>query len=108
MVYGQVSLPKMRTVADSLMGLIIGVAGCTMGAMRNFGGIMLLLGILGFFYASQQVEEGAPIREGATLGEEIESALKRSLVPPPRAVPTPRARPKTQALGKTSPGLRRP
>lgn len=45
--------------------------------MRNFGGILLLLGILGFFYASQQLEEEEPIPSGASVSESIERPAGR-------------------------------
>ena len=45
--------------------------------MRNFGGIMMLLGILGFFYAAQQVEEHEPVREGASLSESLDQPAGR-------------------------------
>ncbi len=37
--------------------------------MRNLGGILLLLGILGFFYASSQVADLAPVPAGLTVSE---------------------------------------
>ena len=36
--------------------------------MRNFGAILLLLGILGFFYASSRIDEIGPLPDGA-LGQ---------------------------------------
>ena len=40
--------------------------------MRNFGAIMMLLGILGFFYAAQQLEKSEPAPDGATLSESLD------------------------------------
>jgi hypothetical protein len=37
--------------------------------MRNFGGIVLLLGILGFFYASSQLSDLPPVPEGLSISE---------------------------------------
>lgn len=48
-----------------------------MGAMRNFGAIMLLLGILGFLYASQQLEKHEPVPAGVSVSEGIENPAGR-------------------------------
>jgi len=40
--------------------------------MRNFGGILLLLGVLGFFYASTQIEKLAPVPDGKSVTESLE------------------------------------
>jgi hypothetical protein len=40
--------------------------------MRNFGGILLLLGVLGFFYASSQLEKLEPVPAGQTVSESLE------------------------------------
>lgn len=40
-----------------------------MNPMRNFGAIMLLAGILGFFYASQQLEKYEPVPAGVSISE---------------------------------------
>ena len=40
--------------------------------MRNFGGILLLLGILGFFYASAQLEGLQPVPAGLSVGEGLQ------------------------------------
>jgi len=45
--------------------------------MRNFGGILLLLGILGFFYASSQLEKHEPVPAGQTVSESLEHASGR-------------------------------
>ena len=42
-----------------------------MAAMRNMGGILLLLGILGFFYATSQVEQYEPSPAGTSVSEEL-------------------------------------
>jgi len=48
-----------------------------MSAMRNFGGILLLLGILGFFYAGSQLEKHEPLPPGVSLGEGLEKPAGR-------------------------------
>jgi hypothetical protein len=45
--------------------------------MRNFGAILLLLGVLGFFYASDRVEKAGPLPEGQTVTEALETAAGR-------------------------------
>ena len=45
--------------------------------MRSFGAVFLLLGILGFFYASSQLEEVAPLPEGLTIGESLRAPAGR-------------------------------
>jgi hypothetical protein len=40
--------------------------------MRNFGGILLLLGILGFFYASARLSDLTPVPEGKSISESLE------------------------------------
>ena len=37
--------------------------------MRNLGGILLLLGILGFFYASSQLEDLEPVPQGLSVSD---------------------------------------
>ena len=37
--------------------------------MRNFGGIMLLLGVLGFFYCGGQRDNYPPLQEGLSLSD---------------------------------------
>jgi hypothetical protein len=39
--------------------------------MRNFGGIMLVLGVLGFFYCSEQKDKSPALPEGLSLGDAI-------------------------------------
>ena len=45
--------------------------------MRNFGGILMLLGILGFFYSAQQLEQLEPAREGTSLSESMDRPAGR-------------------------------
>jgi hypothetical protein len=40
--------------------------------MRNLGGILLLLGILGFVYASSQLERYEPVPAGLSVSEGLE------------------------------------
>jgi hypothetical protein len=42
--------------------------------MRNTGVVMLLLGILGFFYCTGRLAEAPPVPEGLTVGESLEYA----------------------------------
>lgn len=37
--------------------------------MRNLGGILLLLGSLGFFYASSRLEDLEPVPQGLSVSE---------------------------------------
>jgi hypothetical protein len=39
--------------------------------MRNFGGIMLLLGVLGFFYCTGQKDKYPPLPEGLSVSESM-------------------------------------
>ena len=48
-----------------------------MGPMRNFGGILLLLGILGFVYSAQQLEKHEPIPPGMSVEESLERPAGR-------------------------------
>jgi hypothetical protein len=48
-----------------------------MAAMRNFGAILLLLGILGFFYASSRTADLEPPPETASMTEELETPAGR-------------------------------
>jgi len=45
--------------------------------MRNLGGIMLLLGILGFAYASGQLDEHEPVPPGLGIAESLEYPAAR-------------------------------
>jgi hypothetical protein len=40
--------------------------------MRNFGGFMLLVGILGFLYCSSQLSKTGPVPEGKSISESLE------------------------------------
>jgi hypothetical protein len=40
--------------------------------MRNFGGILLLLGIFGFVYSGSQIEKYDPVPEGKTVSESLQ------------------------------------
>ena len=40
--------------------------------MRNFGGIMLLVGILGFFYCSDKASKAGEVPEGKSISESLE------------------------------------
>jgi len=37
--------------------------------MRNLGGIMLLLGVLGFFYASSRLDDLEPVPQGLGIAD---------------------------------------
>jgi hypothetical protein len=39
--------------------------------MRNFGGIMLVVGVLGFFYCSGQKDKAPELPEGLSLSDAI-------------------------------------
>jgi hypothetical protein len=39
--------------------------------MRNFGGILLLLGIFGFVYAGSQIEKYDPVPPGRSVSEAL-------------------------------------
>jgi hypothetical protein len=45
--------------------------------MRNFGGILLALGILGFFYSSSRVEELGPLPAGLSVSEGLKESAGR-------------------------------
>jgi hypothetical protein len=45
--------------------------------MRNFGAILLLAGILGFFYSSSRLSDAEPLPEGLTISEGIERPAGR-------------------------------
>ena len=40
--------------------------------MRSFGGVLLLAGLIGFFYCSSQLSGLEPVPEGAELGRYLE------------------------------------
>ena len=48
-----------------------------MSPMRNFGAIMLLAGILGFIYASQQLEKYEPVPAGVSVSEGLDRPAGR-------------------------------
>ena len=39
--------------------------------MRSFGAVLLLLGILGFFYASSRLDAVEPLPQGLSVGEGV-------------------------------------
>lgn len=39
--------------------------------MRNFGTLLLLLGVLGFFVASQHLDESGPVPAGMSVSETL-------------------------------------
>jgi len=45
--------------------------------MRNFGGILLVLGILGFFYTSSKLGEVEPLPEGLSISEGLKEPAGR-------------------------------
>ncbi len=45
--------------------------------MRNFGGILLLLGVLGFFYASAQTNKFEPAPDGLSVRESLQYPAAR-------------------------------
>jgi hypothetical protein len=45
--------------------------------MRNFGAILLLLGILGFFYSSSRLGEAEPLPEGLSIAEGLREPAGR-------------------------------
>jgi hypothetical protein len=45
--------------------------------MRNFGAVLLLLGILGFLYATSRLDEAAPLPEGISVGEGLRQPAGR-------------------------------
>ena len=48
-----------------------------MSAMRNFGGILLLAGILGFLYSSTQLEKHDPVPPGVSVSESLQRPAGR-------------------------------
>jgi hypothetical protein len=40
--------------------------------VRNVGGVLIVLGILGFFYASSKVSDAGPIPEGLSISEGLQ------------------------------------
>ncbi len=45
--------------------------------MRNFGAVLLLLGILGFFYASSRLSESEPLPPGISVAEGLREPAGR-------------------------------
>jgi hypothetical protein len=45
--------------------------------MRNFGGILLLLGVLGFFYSSSRAEDLGPLPAGLSISEGLKEPAGR-------------------------------
>jgi hypothetical protein len=45
--------------------------------MRNFGAILLVLGILGFFYSSSRLDEAQPLPEGLSINEALKEPAGR-------------------------------
>jgi len=45
--------------------------------MRNLGAILLLLGIVGFFYSSSKIDEVGPLPEGLSVSEGLKEPAGR-------------------------------
>lgn len=45
--------------------------------MRNFGGTLLLLGILGFFYSSSRIDDLGPLPAGLSVSEGLKEPTGR-------------------------------
>jgi hypothetical protein len=45
--------------------------------MRNFGAVLVLLGILGFLYATSRLDEAAPLPEGISVTEGLNQPAGR-------------------------------
>ena len=58
------------------MAAIIGLR-CNMAHMRNFGGILLLLGVIGFFYASSRMEKHEPLPQGVSVSQGLDKPAGR-------------------------------
>lgn len=48
-----------------------------MRTMRNFGGILLLLGIVGFLYCSSRLSDVAPLAPGLSVSEGLHEPAGR-------------------------------
>jgi hypothetical protein len=48
-----------------------------MPPMRNFGGILMLLGVLGFFYATTKLDDVEPLPQGVSLSEGLDRPAGR-------------------------------
>ncbi len=45
--------------------------------MRNFGGVLLLLGIVGFFYCSSRLSEATPLPPGMSVSDGLNQPAGR-------------------------------
>lgn len=45
--------------------------------MRNFGAILLVLGILGFFFTSSRLDDAEPLPEGLSISEGLKEPAGR-------------------------------
>jgi hypothetical protein len=45
--------------------------------MRNFGGLLLVLGVAGFLYASSRLSEAEPLAEGLSISESLKEPAGR-------------------------------
>jgi len=45
--------------------------------MRNFGGILLLLGVMGFFYSTAQLGKAEPLPEGLSVSDGLREPAGR-------------------------------
>ena len=45
--------------------------------MRNLGGVLLLLGIFGFFYCSSRLSDAGPLPAGLSISESLEQPAGR-------------------------------
>jgi hypothetical protein len=45
--------------------------------MRNFGGILLILGTLGFFYCASQLSQFDPLPEGLSISDTLKQPVGR-------------------------------
>jgi len=45
--------------------------------MRNFGGILLIVGIVGFFYCSSRLSDMAPLPSEMSVGDSLEQPAGR-------------------------------
>ena len=45
--------------------------------MRNMGGILLLLGVAGFFYCSSRLSDMTPLSSGMSIGDSLEQPAGR-------------------------------
>jgi hypothetical protein len=45
--------------------------------MRNFGAVLILLGVLGFFYSSSRLGDSKPLPEGLSVSESLKEPAGR-------------------------------